>query len=367
MYEYQSFDAVEYVEYLRKRWLVIAIACAAAVLLALGVSLLLPKQYTATTRILIEPPGTSDARLTTAVSAMYLESLKTYELFANSDSLFARAADRFHLRTGESQPIESLKRRVLKVSKLRDTKILEISAVESDPKLAQAVAQYIAEETISTSHSENLASDRDFVEAGEKQSLDALRRLNEVQAQWSALSVSAPVESLQSEIDANVDLRSKVEQELVDAESEAAEYQAQAKDGAFAREQLSAAQARVALLERRTGELQKTIQEKTTTLASRTAQRQALETELKVAQKSYETVAARVQESRSSAGTHSEQLRIIDPGIVPQRPSSPNTSLNAAAALLVAFLLSVAYLSCAFVYRRRAIRYETPLPHELRR
>ena len=87
---------------------------------------------------------------------------------------------------------------------------------------------------------------------------------------------------------------------------------------------------------------------------------------LKVAQQSYETVAARLLESRATAGTHAEQLRIIDPGTVPQRPSSPNISLNVAAALLAALILSIAYLSFAFVYGRRSIRYERPLPREMR-
>ena len=133
---YQSFDAYEYVDYFRRRWLVVAAACAAAVLLALGVSLLLPKQYTATASIVIEPPGGSDARLTTAVSSMYLESLKSYELYGNSETLFAQAAEKFHLRSSASEPLETLQHRILKVSKLRDTKILEVSAKLSDPRLS---------------------------------------------------------------------------------------------------------------------------------------------------------------------------------------------------------------------------------------
>jgi capsular polysaccharide biosynthesis protein len=370
MYEsfvmYESFDAFEYVEYLRRRWLVIAVACSVAVLLALGVSLLLPKQYTATASIVIEPPGGSDARLTTAVSAMYLESLKTYELFAGSDTLFAGAVEKFHLRSSESQSLESLKRRVLKVSKLRDTKILEVSAQLNDPKLAQALAQYVAEETVIVSRGESLASDHDFADLAEKQASEAERRLNEVQTAWNALAVHEPVESLQSEIDADVDLHSKVEEQLVNAESEVAEYQQQAQDGPFAREQLSAAQARAALLAKRSRELQQAIQEKSTTLAARTARRQALGTTLKEAQQAYESVAARLLEFRATAGTHAEHLRIMDPGIVPQRPSSPNVSLNVVAALLAALILSIAYLSFAFVYRRRSIRYETPLAREMR-
>jgi uncharacterized protein involved in exopolysaccharide biosynthesis len=363
---YQSFDAFEYVDYLRRCWHVIAIACAAAVLLALGVSLLLPKQYTATASIVIEPPGGSDARLTTAVSAMYLESLKTYELFGNSETLFARAAEKFHLRSSDSQSLESLQHRVLEVSKLRDTKVLQVRAKLNDPKLAQALAQYIAEETVSLSHRESLASDHDFADLAEKQVTEAQRRLTELQTAWNAMVLSEPVESLQSEIDAAVDLRGKVEEQLVSAESEAAEYQQQAQDGSFAREQWSAAQARAALLTKRSQELQQAIAQKTATVAVRTAKRQELGSALKVAQQSYETVASRLLESRATAGTHSEQLRIIDPGTVPQRPSSPNIPLNAVAALLAALISSIAWLSFAFVYSRRSIRYERPLPREMR-
>src|SRR5271155_2177786 len=124
---YQSFDAFEYVDYVRRRWRVVAVACLMALVLVLPVSLLMAKRYTATAIIVIEPPGGTDARTAIVISPMYLESLKTYERFADSDSLFARAAEKFHLQDGGAapRPIESLKRGVLKVTKLRDTKIME--------------------------------------------------------------------------------------------------------------------------------------------------------------------------------------------------------------------------------------------------
>ena len=125
---YQTFDAFEYVDYLGRRWRVIAAACGVALLLSLGVSLLLPKHYTATASIVIEPPGGNDVRLSTAVSPVYLESLKTYERFATSDTLFARAAERFHL-LGTGQSIESLKRQVLKVAKLRSASVSMVCAI----------------------------------------------------------------------------------------------------------------------------------------------------------------------------------------------------------------------------------------------
>jgi uncharacterized protein involved in exopolysaccharide biosynthesis len=44
-------------------------------------------------------------------------------------------------------------------------------------------------------------------------------------------------------------------------------------------------------------------------------------------------------------------LKIIDPGVVPERPSSPNLPLNAAAALLLGLLLPTVCLLLAVTYQ----------------
>ncbi len=77
-----------------------AVVLAAAV--AVVACLVLPKQYTATATLVIEPPG-GDPRSATAVSSIYLESLKSYETFASSDSLFAKACEKFHLLDGPNE------------------------------------------------------------------------------------------------------------------------------------------------------------------------------------------------------------------------------------------------------------------------
>ena len=363
---YQTFDAFEYVDYLRRRWRVIAAACGVALLLSLGVSLLLPKHYTATASIVIEPPGGNDVRLSTAVSPVYLESLKTYERFASSDTLFARAAERFHL-LGTGQSIESLKRQVLKVAKLRDTKILEISATLSDPKTAQSLVQYLADETVTASRVESLVSDTDFVGKAQKQTNEAHLRLDQVQKESADVAVNAPIESLQSEVDAAVELQGKVQQQLVDAQANLAEYQQQAQAGGqFASEQLQAAHARAALLQKRSDDLARDIQQKSKSLASRVAKREQLQTETKLAQSAYEALSNRLRDLEVTAGSHAEQLRVIDPGIVPQRPSSPNIALNVAIALFLALAASIAYLSLAFAYRRKSPAFEPAIPRGMR-
>jgi uncharacterized protein involved in exopolysaccharide biosynthesis len=106
-----SFEPFELIEYARQRWRAPAIVIACALGSALILSLILPREYTATASMIIEPPAGSDARISTAVSPVYLESLKTYEQFASSDSLFARACEKFHLLAGPDAPsIESFKR-----------------------------------------------------------------------------------------------------------------------------------------------------------------------------------------------------------------------------------------------------------------
>lgn len=143
-----QFDLAGFADYARSCWRFVAIAVAVAVAAVAIAGWMLPSRYTATATIFIDPPSA------TAVSPVYLESLRTYEHFASSDSLFKEAIGRLHIRElYPGAPFEALKKQVLKVQKPRDTKILEISVTLSDPVKAQALAQYIAEKTVALSSS----------------------------------------------------------------------------------------------------------------------------------------------------------------------------------------------------------------------
>jgi len=343
-------NAFEYIDYLRFRWRLIAAAAVSAVVLSFVVSLLLPKRYTATASIVIEPPAGNDVRTATAVSPIYLESLKTYERFAESDTLFAGAAEHFHLASGEnSRSIESLKQQVLKVTKLRDTKILEISATLPDPVMAQQFVNYVADETVKLSRSESAATDREVIGEGERQATEAQQRLEHAQQAWSANAAREPSGALQPQIEADVDLLEKIHQSLMEARSDIAEYQEKPD---FARE-LPGLRAKAAELEKRAAELEKSIEKKSELASQRAAERQRLEIEVKMAQTAGESSAARLRELRATAGTRGERLRVIDPGVVPQRPSSPNIALNMIAALLLTLIALLAYLTVSFSYSRR--------------
>lgn len=367
----EPFEAFEFLDFLRQRWRIMAGACTVAVILAMAVSLLLPERYTATASIVIEPPGGNDVRTATAVSPVYLESLKTYERFAASDSLFARAVGRFHLKEySGGRSIESLKRQVLKVSKLRDTKILEISATLSDPKLAQGFVQFLAEETVSMSRGESMASDRELIEEAGKQLADTQIRLKKAGSAWTENAARKPTESLKTEIEASTEVLTKLRQELMAAEADAADYQERdrmpvaSSDREFGKQQLNATRARVDLLQRRRIELERDIAAKGAMAAERSAHRDGLAMDLKTAQADYDAAVSRLRELKASAGTRGERLRVIDPGIVPQRPTSPNLPLNVLTALLAAFAATLLYVSASFAYRHKSI---TPFQEPTRR
>src|SRR5689334_14074346 len=166
----ETFDAFRYIGYMRSRWPWIAASCGIAVAIALVASLLMPREYTATARIVIDPPAGTDSRSAITVSPVYLESLRTYESFASNDSTFQKALDHFGLRSAlGGRPIESLKRRVLKVAIVRNTRILEISATLPDPRKAHALALFLAEATVDTNRTLTTEGDQDFIRSFEEQ------------------------------------------------------------------------------------------------------------------------------------------------------------------------------------------------------
>ena len=333
----EALDPYHYLGYLRNRWKLIAVAAAVAGTLALVVSLLLTEKYTAAARIFIEPPAGSDVRASVAVSPIYLESLRTYEHFASSDSLFQQALDEFQLRSeAPDRSIESWKRSVLDVSIPHNTKILEIRVTLPNPQRAKDLATYLAERTVALNRSVSRDGDLELVTDAEKQIEESRTTREEVEAEWGELLAGESITQLSAEIDAADMQRYRLQRSLIDAELRAAEG--------------DPADARVEYLRRELAGVEKELTSKRSLLAKRTARHDRLTVERQTAQASYEAAQTRLREVRSSVGYRGERLKIIDPGIVPERPSSPNIPLNVMAALLFALVASLLFLTLRYSF-----------------
>jgi capsular polysaccharide biosynthesis protein len=327
----------------RTRWRIVALACAISVTLTLAVSLLLPKKYTAVTRIVIEPPAGSDPRASTAVSPIYLESLHSYESFASSDDLFLKAVEKFGLRNNQ-EPIDKLKKSVLEADMPRNTKILEIRATLPDPKIAHQLALYMSEETVKLNQAVSRDEDLELGGEAERQSAEAQEKLRSVEQEWAEASIKAPAAQLKVELESDEELRSVMQREMMESEVISEPERAEVY------------RRRLAVLERSIAAKQKLFAERSSRIEQLSSARASALAAAKAAD-------VRLQDTRSAKGSRGERLRLLDPGIVPERPSFPNIPLNAVIALFATLVLSMLYLTLELSYasqmaqsKRRSLR-----------
>lgn len=334
-----SFDALEYLDYLRKRWMFAAVALVLAGVTAVAACLLLPKQYTATATLVIEPPG-ADPRTSVAVSSVYLESLKSYESFASSDSLFARACARFGLLKG-GVSLEPFKRRVLRVEKLRDTKVLQISATLPNPQQAQALVQYLAEATVDLARDLAGNEERELMDGVQKQLDSARQELDRTRAE--STTAEAPQLALAREVQSMADRLARAEEDRVEADMVRAESAARG-------DQQSAAASRAgqAALEASIAAMHKDLDAKSVRLAALNSRKETAEDHLQSAQEAFDRAQKNAEDLSATAMYRSERVRVVDPGVVPQTPSFPNLPLAVVSALVVAGALCLVWLTLQF-------------------
>src|ERR1017187_4013713 len=355
----ESFDVFRYTSYVISRWQWIAISCVVAVALALAVSLAMERQYTAITQIVIEPPAGSDLRAAMTVSPIYLESLNTYEHFAAGDQLIAKAVAQSRLRARfGTRPIEAIKRRVLRVGIVRNTRILEIAITLPDAAKALAMARYVAQATVDINRTMVVEGDQDLVEGIARQERDTRASLTAVDAAWARLLAAEPVATLQAAMNKSAELRSTVQQQMQSTELEIADSGERQKhltpaQQVDARQEAGDASARLEEMRKQLQAIDRQDAERETLLALRMAHRDKMEADRKDAQAALSSLETRLREARGEAGYRGDRLKIIDPGVVPERPSSPNLPLNVAAALLLGLALPILYLTLALSYQER--------------
>lgn len=294
-----------YLEHLLRRWRLPALTLAVALTASLTFSLVQTKRYTATVSLVIDPPVTSDPRAAMAVSPIYLESLRTYEHYASSDHLFAEAEKKFGLRDTVRRPltIESLKRKVLQVSVLKNTKILEIAVTLADPSKAHALAGYIAEQTIALNRATSRRVDDELADAARRDVERATAKLHASQSDLRAGIARTP---------ANERLGTDVDRPNSPAGRESPEF--------------------AALM----------------LMAGRKTAVDLLFAEYRAARDALDQAERNLRELQNLAGYRTERITLLDPGFVPERPSSPNMPWNLFAAATLALVVSFVYLTVEF-------------------
>jgi polysaccharide biosynthesis transport protein len=180
--------------------------------------------------------------------------------------------------------------------------------------------------------------------------------LQDTDARWARAAAAEPLLGLEAAVEQAAELRSKIDEQAQSVELEIADLTERAKTAADEgqwRKQESNARARLAQMRKQIQDLERQGAEREKLLATRQAHRDQLDAERKAGQAALAAMETRLRDARGETGFRGERLKIIDPGIVPERPSSPNLPLNVAAALLAGLVLPILYLTLEMSFQER--------------
>ena len=170
------------------------------------------------------------------------------------------------------------------------------------------------------------------------------------------------LDALRSDLENTADLRYAVQSdlarsrtELADLTSQRATFKAGDETGDWNAREIIAMQARVQDLEAQERKLGTAVTEKAAMLERIRPGSEARNAELRMATSDLESARTKLGELRASATFRGERLEVLDPGIVPEKPSFPNTSLNLLVALAVSLPASILYLAVVFGYSRAVV------------
>jgi uncharacterized protein involved in exopolysaccharide biosynthesis len=197
------------------------------------------------------------------------------------------------------------------------------------------LALFLAEETIRLARTANRSGDEERIAEIRKQWEQAEARVTVARAEQSRVEKRGPApEALRAELEELRALREEVERMRL-----AAELSAQT------------APARAVALRERTAEIDRRIESREALLVTRSGEVEAALTESESAWQAQEDLARRVRELEATAGFRGERLSLLDPGVPPEKPSSPNLPLNVVVALALALIASFLYLTAEFVFQ----------------
>jgi uncharacterized protein involved in exopolysaccharide biosynthesis len=162
------------------------------------------------------------------------------------------------------------------------------------------------------------------------------------------------------------DLKGRLNEQMAEANTSLAELSARA--GAQAKgftaadnreglqQEIAAARARGTALAGQISTVNRDLTQKAAALAAARARTDQSSDQLRAADAAFGAMSRRANELAGSSGLRTEQLRIIDPGIVPRQPSFPNVPLFTGAALLISAMLCLAWLSLRYGLEQQRAR-----------
>jgi uncharacterized protein involved in exopolysaccharide biosynthesis len=183
------------------------------------------------------------------------------------------------------------------------------------------------------------------------------RQKNAIKARDEQL-IKEPIAGLEAELAGAIEARSRADRDLLEVGEQLADTEARLKVGGSSdgtiddpqrlRDSAVAYRAELEVLRSQREALSRVIEKNSTLLERRKHQRDILDHELQTAQSQYEAAYTRNNDIVATAAFRGERIEILDPGVIPERPSSPKIGLNLAVAFLGSLAASLVYLLLSF-------------------
>ncbi len=339
----EPLDPVEFLSALARRWKRIAVVAGGAAAIALIASLLLPKKYEATALLMIQP-AVGGPPSSAVMSPAYLDSLRSYEQFVESDGVVESLLRETHLNEEFSE--EQFRRSALRAALLKGTRILQVSVRLGDPQKAHEVALRLAQ-IAKESNARVNRGEAERVRGGvDRDAQDARKAMAEAQAAIDQFRSHSREDEVARDVEQQIERKVGYQRELSDVEVDLAEKEALAKaspGNPAARSEMAALQARRDALRGALASLEKELVKSQAAHAALEARRAALDATYQAAEERFSTMARRATETALSAAIRHEELEIADPGTVPTRPISPNPLENTILAAMLGLLAAMLY------------------------
>jgi len=214
---------------------------------------------------------------------------------------------------------------------------------------------------VELSRASSSEGDQELLAGLERQENDIRADLEKTEAAWSEAFSREPTAGLEAAIEEGASQRSTLEEQIQGQEVEIAGLEDRMKGGDAGGEmakEASNARARTVELRRQLADLNSRMAEREKVLGARQAHHDQLEADRKAGQTALASIESRLRDARSERGSRGERLQVIDPGIVPERPSSPNIPLNVAVALLAGLALPILFFTWQFSFQEERVSWE---------
>jgi uncharacterized protein involved in exopolysaccharide biosynthesis len=337
----EPLPPLEFLSVLERRWKRIAAVAACAAAIAFVVSLLLPKQYESTTLLLIQPAANGSAAV---MSPAYLDSLRSYEQFVESDGVLENLLRDTHLN-GEFSG-ERFRRAALRAMLVKGTRILQISVRLGDPQKAHEAALRLAQIVVESNTRINRDEATRTRGGADRDAEEAHQAMAAAQAAIDKFRSGSREDEITRDVEQQIERKVRYERELSDVQLDLAENEARASAAPgdqAARSEVAGLRARREALRGTLAALEKELTKSQAVHAAVEARRKALDGEYQAAEKRFSALASRATETASSVAIRREELEIADPGTVPTQPVGPHPVQNAILAAMLGLLAAVLY------------------------